>query len=132
MSIRRRFSAGVAATTAVLTGAIALTAATWRAADDVEVVLLDGEIQMADSAYAGQTVFQIRNDGQMEHSFAVRTAGDEPLDLAALEASVAPGETATLEVELEPGTYQVLCPLQDHQDRGMSLQLVVVEKPMTP
>ncbi len=133
MSIRRRLNTRAGASAAALAAVITLAAATSaRPASDVEVVLLDGEIQMADSAYAGTTVFQIRNEGEQEHSFAIRTTGDEPTDVAALAATVAPGETATLETQLEPGTYDVLCPLKDHEDRGMSLQLVVLEKPMTP
>ena len=129
----RRFSTRALASAAAVFAVIALgAAATAHAPNDVEVVLLDGEIQMADSTYAGATVFQIRNEGENEHSFAIRTTGDEPTDVAALAANVAPGEVATLEAELEPGTYEVLCPLEDHQDRGMSLQLEVIEKPMTP
>jgi plastocyanin len=95
-------------------------------ANEVEVVLREYEIEMEDSISAGETTFSIRNAGTIEHSFEIEGNGIEKK----LSSNLAPGAEQTLTVNLEPGTYEVYCPVEDHDERGMSLQLTVTsDKP---
>ena len=91
------------------------------AAQTVDVSLVDGEIQMPTTLAPGAVVFNVTNSGTMEHSFAIEGQGLE----AALSANLQPGESAQLEVELQAGTYEVYCPVADHAEMGMRLQVTV-------
>jgi uncharacterized cupredoxin-like copper-binding protein len=87
----------------------------------------------------GQTyVFAIGNEGKDLHEFVIEPAGSE--EEAALEAEVdgeereaevedlAPGDTAELEWTFtEPGDFQFACHLVDHYQRGMVVEIEVVE-----
>jgi uncharacterized cupredoxin-like copper-binding protein len=90
-------------------------------ANEVEVVLREYKIEMEDSISGGETTFSIRNAGTIEHGFEIEGNGIEKK----LSSNLAPGAEQTLTVNLEPGTYQVYCPVADHDERGMSLQLTV-------
>lgn len=95
-------------------------------ANKVEVVLSEFEIEMEDSISAGETTFAIRNAGSVEHGFEIEGNGVEEM----LDTNLAPGAEGTLTVNLEPGTYEIYCPVADHDERGMSLQLTVTsDKP---
>lgn len=95
-------------------------------ANEVEVVLSEFKIEMEDSISAGETTFVIRNAGTVEHGFEIEGNGIEKM----LETNLAPGAEQTLTVNLEPGTYEIYCPVEDHDERGMSLQLTVTsDKP---
>lgn len=94
-------------------------------ARSVDVGLTEYRIDMPRSVPAGPTVFHVSNDGTEEHNFEVENGGMEE----ALDENLAPGETAMLEVDLEPGTYEVYCPVDDHDERGMRLDLEVTEAP---
>jgi hypothetical protein len=87
----------------------------------VEVRLTEFEIDMPASVPAGPTVFRITNAGQEEHSFEVEGAAMEHV----LESNLSPGATDNLRVDLRAGTYQVYCPVGDHEDQGMSRTLTV-------
>lgn len=91
------------------------------AAQTVDVSLVDGQIQMPTTLAPGAVVFNVTNSGTMEHSFAIEGQGLE----AALPANLQPGESAQLEVELQAGTYEVYCPVADHAETGMRLQVTV-------
>ncbi len=95
--------------------------------NEVAVTLTDFSIEMELSPRAGITTFVVTNDGATEHNFAVvggviDTRFDEPL---------APGETRTLTTDLDAGTYDVFCPIGDHEQRGMatSIQVIGTEVP---
>ena len=90
-------------------------------ADTVEVSLGEYAIDMPGSLPAGRTVFRVTNTGGMEHGFEVEMGDVE----AVLEPTAAPGETRFLTVDLTPGTWEVYCPVGDHADRGMRLDLTV-------
>lgn len=93
----------------------------------VEVVLTEHEIEMPDSAPAGEVSFRLNNQGEQTHSFQVEGDGvDEQLRL-----EVMPGATEVLNVELEPGTYTVWCPIADHRDRGMEAEIEITEATQT-
>jgi plastocyanin len=66
-------------------------------------------------AKSGLVRFDVRNDGEVEHSLEVEGSGGE----AQLAENLQPGETGSLEVNLEPGRYEWYCPVGDHKQRGM-------------
>jgi hypothetical protein len=89
----------------------------------VQVSLTEFEIDMPDSIPAGPTTFEITNNGTVEHNFEVEGQDVEE----ELETNLQPGETGTLELDLAPGTYEIYCPVADHEGQGMSLSLTVTE-----
>ncbi|HMM28668.1 MAG TPA: hypothetical protein PKD46_10325 [Aggregatilineaceae bacterium] len=90
-------------------------------AQTVDVSLIDGQINMPTTLAPGRIVFNVTNDGTMEHNFEIEGQGIEQ----ALNANLQPGESGQLEVELQAGTYTVYCPVADHADQGMRLELTV-------
>ena len=87
----------------------------------VEVQLEEYTINMPATINAGQTSFEVTNVGTEEHSFRIEGQGIE----AELERHLQPGETLTLDVNLTPGSYLVFCPVNDHAEEGMQLNLTV-------
>jgi uncharacterized cupredoxin-like copper-binding protein/quercetin dioxygenase-like cupin family protein len=92
-------------------------------AGEVAVSLSEYTIEMPTELPAGLTTFTITNAGTMEHNFEVEGQGIEE----ELEANLAPGESGTLTLDLAPGTYEIYCPVADHADEGMRLELTVTE-----
>jgi uncharacterized cupredoxin-like copper-binding protein len=90
--------------------------------EEVTVHLVDHEIHMPSTVPAGLVVFAIENAGESEHAFEVEGQGIEEE-----VGPLAPGDTGRLEVELAPGTYEVYCPIEDHAEKGMRLELTVTE-----
>lgn len=123
------FGAGDAADTVVRSDvAVQATQDTTRMemANEVQVTLSDFKVEAGKKAIpAGKTTFKIRNTGKVAHSLEIEGENLEKK----LEAKVAPGGETTLSVELQPGTYAVYCPLMDHRERGMSLELTVTPRP---
>lgn len=112
--------------------------------DTVAVVLTENAIEMPDSITEGDIVFEITNEGEAEHSLAIRFDKEtglqpqeppeglpqaqlerEPEVLANAGPSIPPGASAVMQVALEPGAYVAFCPVEDHKDRGESHQLTV-------
>ncbi len=91
--------------------------------EGVRVTLDEFTIRLSSSIPAGETTFVITNSGSVNHSFVVVGAEAE----AALDSPVAPGETAELTVDLPAGTYQILCPVANHDTLGMTRELVVTD-----
>jgi predicted lipoprotein with Yx(FWY)xxD motif len=89
----------------------------------VDVSLVDFAIEMPAEVAAGTVTFNITNDGQAPHNFEIEGNGVE----MELEENLEPGESGTLEVDLAPGTYEVYCPVGNHADQGMRLELTVTE-----
>ena len=89
----------------------------------VEVSLTEFAIEMPAELPAGPTTFVVTNAGEVEHNFEVEGEGVEE----SFGENLPPGETRELEVELEPGTYEVYCPVADHDEAGMRLELTVTE-----
>ena len=87
----------------------------------VEVWLVDGAIEMMSEVPAGLVTFEVINDGTTEHDLAIEGVFD------GTNGPLAPGETATVTVDLEPGSYRVYCPVEDHAEQGMELELTVTE-----
>ena len=78
-------------------------------------------------AKAGVVRFKVENAGGIPHALEV-----ESDELEEETEEIAPGETATLTVELPAGTYELYCPIGDHEDRGMTGTLTVGESAGAP
>jgi hypothetical protein len=89
----------------------------------VTVTLVDFEVQMPATLSRGLTTFTVVNAGTVEHSFAFEGEGLH----AEIEASLNPGEQATLTGDLQPGSYRAYCPVGDHAEQGMELEVEVVD-----
>ena len=89
----------------------------------VEVTETEFAIEMPDTLPAGPVTFRVTNAGTIEHNFEVEGQGIEE----ELPANLQPGESGTLEVDLEPGTYEVYCPVGNHEAQGMRVELTVTE-----
>jgi plastocyanin len=97
-----------------------------EAAGDVETVevgLTEFEINMPSSLPAGPTTFNVTNNGTVEHNFEVEGQGIEKV----FDQNLQSGETKTMQVDLQPGTYQVYCPVANHEELGMTMELTVTE-----
>jgi hypothetical protein len=90
-------------------------------ADTVDVILTDFAIQMPATVRSGPTAFRVRNAGAVDHDLEVESDQVEE----SLPEDLPPGESRILVVDLTPGTWEVYCPVGDHDDRGMRLQLAV-------
>lgn len=87
----------------------------------IDVSLTEFAIDMPTSLATGRVTFDIANDGAVAHSFVIEGDGlDEALD-----GRLQSGETDALTVELEPGNYLVYCPVGNHADQGMEIEIVV-------
>lgn len=89
----------------------------------IVVTLLDGDIRMAATELSGVIVFEVRNAGAMAHNFAIAGHGiHEQFD-----SPLVPGESAVMRLDLDAGNYTVFCPLDDHAEQGMKLELTITE-----
>ncbi len=89
----------------------------------VEVALTEFEVEMPSSLPAGPTTFNVMNSGTIVHNFEIEGQGIEE----EFDENLQPGETRTMEVDLQPGTYEVYCPVGNHREQGMLLELTVTE-----
>ena len=103
-----------AATPAADTGGDAMVSG-----DQVPVSLTEFVVGMPTSLPAGEVTFAISNDGTITHSFEIEGGSLEE----ELETPLEPGQSATLTVTLEPGTYVVYCPVGNHRDQGMEIEV---------
>jgi len=108
------------ATTAV-TSTTGTTATTGAAGGAVQVTLREYAIDMPATLPAGATTFEVTNKGSVTHSFAIEGQGIDK----ELAQSLAPGEKGTLQVTLATGTYNVYCPVDGHEGKGMKVDLKV-------
>lgn len=93
------------------------------AGDTIQVTLTEFEIQMPEQIEAGSVTFEVTNEGSVEHNFEIENEQMEEM----FESSIAPGSTEMMTLDLQAGTYEVYCPVADHEDRGMQLMLEVTE-----
>lgn len=98
---------------------------------EVAVSLAEWSVTAAASVGSGEVRFDVRNDGEAVHAFAIYQGGvldGDAIDggtLLAQTKNVPARETATLQASLEPGGYWLVCPIPGHTALGMSAQLVV-------
>ncbi len=88
----------------------------------VAVGLVEYEINMPTAIPAGPTTFEVTNNGTIEHNFEVEGQGIE----REFESNLQPGESQTMTFDdLPVGSYTVYCPVDNHRQLGMELQLSV-------
>jgi len=87
----------------------------------VEVKLVEHRIEMPKQLGTGKTAFVVHNTGKEKHNFEIAGEGIDKKFMA----NLSPDETKVLHVDLKPGTYKVTCPVGDHVDEGMKLNLTV-------
>ena len=89
-------------------------------AQEVKVSLTEWDLGFKEITVEGEAAtFQIANDGSTVHSFELEgKIGGEEFEVVAPD--LAPGEAASFSVELPAGTYEVYCPIGDHEERGMA------------
>ncbi|MGE5309248.1 MAG: hypothetical protein ACM3OC_09195 [Deltaproteobacteria bacterium] len=80
----------------------------------VQVILKEWEIAMADRLPAGTVRFHITNAGTIHHSFQISGNG-----VIGRTGVLGPGQSAQLTVTLGPGDYVVDCPVDQHYAMGM-------------
>ena len=92
----------------------------------VEVTLGDLFIEPKQlQAQAGPVTFEVTNDGQTDHNFAIEGSGATEM--------IPPGESATLQVpSLEAGEYNVICEVAGHAGGGMTATLLVTGDAAAP
>ena len=91
----------------------------------VRVKLSDYDMELLNEKPIGPglTVFEVTNEGEKEHSFAI-----EGLDvMQRLEENLKPGETRTISVELKPSGYNIYCPIDNHKNMGMASVIRITE-----
>ena len=90
----------------------------------VEVKLTEFTIEMPPTVPVGPVTFSVTNAGTVEHNFEVENHGlEEKFDVA-----LKPDENRHLRVDLPAGTYTIYCPVDDHKERGMRLELKVAQQ----
>jgi uncharacterized cupredoxin-like copper-binding protein len=100
------------------------------AGETVEVTLTEMaiELDVEDSdpvtLPAGTITFQISNDGEAEHSLNIEPADGE-MEEQELGENLQPGDSTEWEVELVPGDYTFYCPVGDHREQGMEINVTV-------
>lgn len=87
----------------------------------IDVSLEEFTINMPAQIQSGSVTFNVTNNGSEEHNFEIEGSGIESV----FDPNLQPGETRAMTVDLPPGTYEVYCPVADHADQGMRLQLEV-------
>jgi uncharacterized cupredoxin-like copper-binding protein len=70
----------------------------------------------------GTYTFDVENHGQLTHSLEVIGPGT---GRRVLSKNIAPGQSADLTVRLRAGTYELICPIDHHARRGMSVTIRV-------
>ncbi len=117
-------TAAAAARTAVATPPVIVLpggATPTAGANTVEVKLSEYKIDMPTTLPAGAVTFRVTNAGTVEHSLTVEGQGIKKT----FDKNLQPSETNTLQVNLSPGAYQVYCPVDDHRNLGMLVNLTV-------
>jgi nitrite reductase (NO-forming) len=89
-----------------------------NASTTVQVNMVEYAFQLSQSSIpSGQVTFVIKNSGNEIHNFAIlgNKAG----------AQIGPGKSETWTVALPPGTYNYICDVPFHAERGMTGQFTV-------
>jgi hypothetical protein len=90
----------------------------------VDVKLTEYAIEMPRTMPPGPVTFSVTNAGTTEHNFEVEGEGIAKT----FDTNLKPGETRNLPVELPAGTYTISCPVDNHQERSMQLEIRVAEQ----
>lgn len=87
----------------------------------VTVKEVEFKIEMPHTLPAGKTTFKVENKGKIIHNFEIKGNGIDKVFGSVLQ----PDGTRDLTVNLKPGMYKVWCPVGQHAQAGMKLQLQV-------
>jgi len=106
----------------------------------IDVTLADDAVTLSETGVAaGSITFDATNDGTLTHELEVFEGEQDPASLP-IEDGVAntegwtmvdeieditPGSSADLTLDLAPGTYQIVCNLSGHFEKGMYATLTV-------
>lgn len=87
----------------------------------IDVDERDFTIELSTTEFApGTYTFVATNNGQTTHALEIEGRG-----LEEETADIAPGDSASLTVRLEAGEYELYCPVGNHKDIGMELDIAV-------
>ena len=87
----------------------------------IDVDELDFTIELSTTEFApGTYTFVATNNGQTTHALKIDGPG-----LEEETEDIAPGDSSSLSVTLEAGEYELYCPVGNHKDMGMELDITV-------
>jgi plastocyanin len=87
----------------------------------IDVDERDFTIELSTTEFApGTYTFVATNNGQTTHALQIEGQG-----LEEETEDIAPGDSASLTVTLETGEYELFCPVGNHKDMGMELDIAV-------
>ena len=87
----------------------------------IDVDERDFTIELSTTEFApGTYTFVATNNGQTTHALQIEGQG-----LEEETEDIAPGDSASLTVTLETGMYELFCPVGNHKDMGMELDIAV-------
>ena len=86
-----------------------------------DVTLSEYRIDMSQTLRPGNVELDVTNHGTMDHNFEIRGAGVKKT----FTPNLKPGETRVLQLHLNPGIYDVYCPLDQHEKKGMRSKVEV-------
>jgi uncharacterized cupredoxin-like copper-binding protein len=87
----------------------------------VTVTETDFAISLSQQKFTpGTYTFQTTNAGQAQHVLEVEGEGMEKKT-----SELGPGDKAELTVDLKKGRYEIYCPVGDHKNRGMKVEITV-------
>lgn len=87
----------------------------------IDVDEQDFTIELSTTEFApGAYTFVATNNGQTTHALKIEGQG-----LEEETEDIAPGDSASLTVTLEAGEYELYCPVGNHKDMGMELDIAV-------
>jgi plastocyanin len=134
VAAKRRRTMVVAGAVAALLGLLAVVLVVRAAGDDEAsdeaksgalLFLDDHSISGTLAIGAGDVEFGVVNKGSTDHNVGIRGGP--------ITAHLAPGRAGKLQIrDLQPGTYELYCDIADHEERGMTAPLVVVDVAATP
>ena len=85
------------------------------------VTLSEYSIDMSQTLRPGNIELDVTNHGTMDHNFEIRGDGIKK----SFTPNLKPGETRVVQLHLNPGIYDVYCPLDQHEEKGMRSKIEV-------
>jgi hypothetical protein len=97
-----------------------------NAPEVVHVELRDARLDVSPTMVAkGNVVFEIENDGELEHGLQIVGPGTDEKS----EEFLVPGQHRHMTMKLADGTFRIFCPDGNHADLGVRAQIVVTDSP---
>lgn len=91
--------------------------------ETVRISETDFKLTPADvSVKPGTVTFEVSNDGETVHNLEIEGPDEEQT----LPSDLQPGDSGEVSVDLsQPGTYEMYCPVDGHEDMGMTGEITV-------